>query len=211
MVDIFKKSLVNGNGRLTLAYQELTEVPPNVVKNYAAATRELDLSFNKISELRSLEGFYSINTLILDNNDIKSHVKFPPLPNLHTLWINRNRISNLTVFIENIAREFPKLTYLSMMNNSAAPSYFNGGSYQQYTDYRYYVISQLPDLTMLDDKPVDAEERYEAEKIYKPRLTVRKSKSKKKQASSKKTRKKRTSSKADMPAEEDNQEEGEES
>ena len=49
MVDIFKKSLVNGNGRLSLAYQDLTEVPANVVKNYAGATRELDLSFNKFS------------------------------------------------------------------------------------------------------------------------------------------------------------------
>ena len=30
-----------------------------------------------------------------------------------------------------------------MMNNDAAPSYFNGGTYQQYVDYRWVKQSKL--------------------------------------------------------------------
>lgn len=52
------------------------------------------------------------------------------------------------------------------MNNEAAPSYFNGGTYQQYKDYRCYVISHLPSLLVLDDHAIDADEREEARKIY---------------------------------------------
>ena len=40
------------------------------------------------------------------------------------------------MFINTISKSFPNLEYLSMMNNEAAPSYFNGGSYMQFKDYR---------------------------------------------------------------------------
>ena len=59
------------------------------------------------------------------------------MKSLHTLWVNQNRITNLSSFIETVAKCFPNLKYFSMMNNEAAPSYFNGGTYQQYKDYRY--------------------------------------------------------------------------
>ncbi len=36
-----------------------------------------------------------------------------------------------------LRRSCPSLQQLSLMNNEAAPSYFNGGSYTQYKDYRY--------------------------------------------------------------------------
>jgi len=74
---------------------------------------------------------------VLDFNKIESHVVFPSLPLLETLWINCNSISNLSIFIENVVNAFPCLRYLSMMNNEAAPSYFNGGSVDEYNDYRY--------------------------------------------------------------------------
>ena len=40
-------------------------------------------------------------------------------------------------FISTINQNCPKIKILSMMNNEAAPSYFNGGSYEQFIDYRY--------------------------------------------------------------------------
>ncbi|KAK3566727.1 hypothetical protein QTP86_004463 [Hemibagrus guttatus] len=55
---------------------------------------------------------------------------------------------------------------LSMMNNEAAPSYFNGGSLTQYIDYRLYVISQIPSLEVLDDTEVQEKERAQARKTY---------------------------------------------
>lgn len=189
-----KQKVTNGEDphRLNLAYQDMQELPDNIIQHYSKTTFVLDLSFNKFSELRTLEGFDNIHTLILDNNEIKSHAKFPPMPCLHTLWVNRNNITNLTTFIETLAQHFPKLKFLSMMNNPAAPSYFNGGTFQQFQDYRQYVISQLPMLETLDDQPVTWDERQEAERIYKQMFTT-KQRSKKK-PSTKKTKSRRHSS-----------------
>lgn len=39
-------------------------------------------------------------------------------------------------FISMLEQSFPNLQCLSMMNNPAAPSYFNDGTFEQYTDYR---------------------------------------------------------------------------
>lgn len=58
------------------------------------------------------------------------------MPKLQTLWVNKNSITNLSIFIEKVASSFPDLRYLSMLDNAAAPSYFNGGSKQEYEDYR---------------------------------------------------------------------------
>jgi hypothetical protein len=37
--------------------------------------------------------------LVLDNNEVSSHVTFPHLPKLHTLWLNHNKVENLALFI----------------------------------------------------------------------------------------------------------------
>ena len=88
------------------------------------------------SDLRSLRGFTGLGTLILDRNKITSHVVLPPLPQLEVLWVNHNRIANLAIFVEAVGNAFPHLKHLSMMDNEAAPSYFNGGSKEDYHDYR---------------------------------------------------------------------------
>ena len=77
--------------------------------------------------------------LVLDHNNITSHTSFPPLHNLELLWVNDSGITNLPLFIDNISSKFPSLQYLSMMKNKAAPSFFNGGTKQEYLDYRYLV------------------------------------------------------------------------
>ncbi|XP_053357445.1 leucine-rich melanocyte differentiation-associated protein isoform X2 [Clarias gariepinus] len=107
-----------------------------------------------------------LSTLILDGNNYSTHVKFPYMPSLTTLWINKNKISNLPIIVEEIRCKFPNVKILSMMNNEAAPSYFNGGSLTQYADYRQYVISQIPCLEVLDDTEVQEKEKAQARKIY---------------------------------------------
>lgn len=77
-----------------------------------------------------------LTSLVLDSNEVTSHSVFPSIPNLQILWLNKNNISNLSMFMENVGVLFPRLRQLSMMNNPAAPSYFNGGSKQDYLDYR---------------------------------------------------------------------------
>ncbi|XP_033110386.1 leucine-rich melanocyte differentiation-associated protein-like [Anneissia japonica] len=166
--------MVDKQGRLSLAYQNLSEIPANVQKHHASQIYQLDLSHNKFSDLRSLEDFTNLHTLILDNNELTSHVSFPHLPSISTLWLNRNKISNLSVIVEKLRTRFPKLKYLSLMNNPGAPSFFNGGTYQQYMDYRHYVISQLPSLETLDDQFINMEERLEAVRIYKQMVSKKK-------------------------------------
>jgi Leucine-rich repeat (LRR) protein len=136
----------------------------------------LDLTENHLDDLRFLIELPNLRTLILDKNRINSNVKIPRLDMLHTIWINHNQIANLSVFIQTLVTQCPQLKYLSMMNNPAAPSFFNGGSYKQYVDYRHYVISQLPRLIMLDDRQVSLEERQEAERIYTPMTLTRREK-----------------------------------
>lgn len=135
-------------------------------------------NFTGIDDLRFLVEFPCLKTLILDKNKIKSNIRLPLMSSLTTLWLNHNQIENLVIFVQNIAEMCPNLKYLSMINNKAAPSYFNGGSLIEHNDYRMYVVSKLRHLTMLDDKVVSDEERSQALTIY---AKIRKKRKKKKQ------------------------------
>ncbi|KAM9836591.1 uncharacterized protein ACBR49_019031 [Aulostomus maculatus] len=126
-----------------------------------------------------------LSTLILDCNKYTSHVKFPYMPSVTTICVNKNKINNLPVFVEEIRRKFPNIKILSMMNNEAAPSYFNGGSLTQYKDYRLYVISQIPGLEILDDTEVLERERAQARKTYRLQQSRHVSRKKKEEPSRK--------------------------
>ncbi|CAM4530729.1 unnamed protein product [Leuciscus chuanchicus] len=140
-------AVVLGPQRLSFAYQDLLEIPYDSI-------------------LQHQDTLEKLSTLILDCNNYNAHVKFPYMPSLTTLWINKNKISNLPIIVEEISCKFPNIKILSMMNNEAAPSYFNGGSRTQYIDYRQYVISQISSLEVLDDTEVQVKERELARKTY---------------------------------------------
>ncbi|XP_058885250.1 leucine-rich repeat-containing protein 72-like [Acipenser ruthenus] len=153
---------------LSFAYQDLEEIPYISILQHQDTLEVLDLSYNLLEQSPALLGeLEKLTTLILDCNNYTSHVKFPFMPSVTTVWINKNKIKNLPTFVEEVRRKFPNIRILSMMNNEAAPSYFNGGSLCQYLDYRQYVISQIPGLEVLDDKEVLEEERIEAQNVYK--------------------------------------------
>uniref|UniRef100_A0A3B3D3M6 U2A'/phosphoprotein 32 family A C-terminal domain-containing protein n=1 Tax=Oryzias melastigma TaxID=30732 RepID=A0A3B3D3M6_ORYME len=152
---------------LSFAYQGLTEIPYDAILAQGEALQVLDLSYNLLDENPALLGrLEKLSTLILDSNNYTSHVKFPYMPSVTTVCINKNKINNLPLFVEEIRRKFPSIRILSMMNNEAAPSYFNGGSLTQHIDYRQYVISQIPSLEILDDTEVLEKERVQARKTY---------------------------------------------
>ncbi|KAM9335622.1 leucine-rich melanocyte differentiation-associated protein [Symphorus nematophorus] len=174
---------------LSFAYQGLTEIPYETILTQTDTLEVLDLSYNLLDDpywnpalLGQLE---KLSTLILDCNNYTSHIKFPYMPSVTTVCINKNKINNLPVFVEEIRRKFPNIRILSMMNNEAAPSYFNGGSLTQYKDYRQYVISQIPGLEILDDTEVLEKERVQARKTYRLQQS-RHSSRKRKEDSSKK-------------------------
>ncbi|XP_036453510.1 U2 small nuclear ribonucleoprotein A' [Colossoma macropomum] len=156
-----------GLKRLSFAYQGLLEIPYDIILEQRDTLEVLDLSYNLLDESPALlVELEKLSTLILDCNNYNAHVKFPYMPSLTTLWINKNKISNLPIIVEEIRCKFPNIKILSMMNNEAAPSYFNGGSLTQYIDYRQYVISQIPSLEVLDDTEVQEKERALARKTY---------------------------------------------
>ena len=129
----------------------------------------LDLTennFNGLNDLKFLFDFVNLKTLIIDKNQIQSNIRLPYMHNLSTLWLNHNKIENLAIFVQNISMSCPSLIYLSMINNKASPSYFNGGTLAEYNDYRFFTISKLPKLSMLDDKKITAEERAQSKAIY---------------------------------------------
>lgn len=53
-----------------------------------------------------------LSTLILDGNKYTSHIKFPYMPSITTVCINKNKINNLPVFVEEIRRKFPNMKWL---------------------------------------------------------------------------------------------------
>ncbi|XP_060779810.1 leucine-rich melanocyte differentiation-associated protein isoform X2 [Neoarius graeffei] len=155
-----------GLKRLSFAYQSLLEIPYDAILKQQDTLEVLDLSYNLLDDPALLGELDKLSTLILDGNNYSAHVKFPYIASLTTLWINKNKISNLPIIVEEIRCKFPNIKILSMMNNEAAPSYFNGGSLTQYIDYRQYVISQIPSLEVLDDTEVQEKERTQARKTY---------------------------------------------
>lgn len=52
---------------------------------------------------------HQLSTLVLDGNHYTSHIKFPYLPSVTTLYINKNRLNNLPVFVEEIRRKVPNI------------------------------------------------------------------------------------------------------
>ncbi|XP_047425070.1 leucine-rich repeat-containing protein 72 [Mugil cephalus] len=171
---------------LSFAYQGLTEIPYEAILSQTDTLEVLDLSYNLLDENPALLGrLEKLSTLILDCNNYTSHVKFPYMPSVTALCINKNKVYNLPVFVEEVRRKFPSIKILSMMNNEAAPSYFNGGSLTQYIDYRQYVISQIPGLEILDDTEVLEKERAQARKTYRLQRSAHSSRKRKEDASRK--------------------------
>lgn len=155
--------------KLSIAFKNLTEMDMKLIPSDTDDILTLDLTENNFTgqtDLRFLFEFSNLETLILDKNQIQSKFLIPCMEKLKTLWVNHNNIQNLVVFIENLQMFCPNLRYLSMLNNKAAPSYFNGGSLIEYNDFRLYVISRLKKLENIDANEITAEERMQSQAIY---------------------------------------------
>jgi hypothetical protein len=160
---------VDNKGRCSLAFKSLREIPFSTIGKTAPRIVELDLSHNNLSDLPRLDFFANLTSLVLDHNRIQSNLNFnngQPLPRLSLLWVNSNKIKNLSVFIEKVKECCPNLKYFSMLKNDACPNFFNGGTVEQYEDYRLFVLSRLTQLVVLDSTPVTQQERDQAKERY---------------------------------------------
>jgi len=149
--------------KLSVVMQNLKEIPVWFGEQYGEKVSELDFGYNALTQVANLDQFKSLNSLVLDNNQLDSNQVFPFMPTLQTLCVNNNNISDLKVFLDSICKAFPNITYLSMLKNPACPNYyFTGKDFDDYRRYRYYVLYRVKKLKFLDSTGVTLEERKQA-------------------------------------------------
>ncbi|XP_022123404.2 leucine-rich melanocyte differentiation-associated protein isoform X1 [Pieris rapae] len=161
------------SSKLTLAYERLYEIPRTIVEKFSNYVQYLDISHNKITNLEPLVHFKHLTSLIADDNPVTENCFLPPLPKLELLWLNYCKIASLYPWVGKLKESCPNLQYLSLMGNPAAPSYFNGGTFYEYLQYRLFIISQFPSLNHLDDRKITEDQKEESHRLYKRPLLQR--------------------------------------
>ena len=153
------------NLELTLSSRELHDLPVELIGQHAAHIVKLDLSDNKLRSLANLPSLPRLHTLLLDKNKLTSLSTLPAeLPGLTTLWLNNNQLSDLPAALDRLLLAAPQLSYLSMLRNPCVPDmYGREEEAEAYQRHRWFVINRLKHLQLLDASPVTAAERREAE------------------------------------------------
>lgn len=93
--NVRKRGSDDSENHLSLAFQNLSNVPEKLLRRFAKHIKQLDLSCNSVRDFKFLERLPHLETLIVDRNDLDSRVTFPLCPSLTTLWLNHNNVSNL--------------------------------------------------------------------------------------------------------------------
>lgn len=107
---------------LSLAYREFDRIPPQLSNaSSIAIVKKIDLTETRIKFLDNLTMFTSLETLVLDRNEMVNLKICPRLPTVKTLWFNNNSLTNLKKFLLEVLDKFPNLEYLSMMRNPIVP------------------------------------------------------------------------------------------
>jgi len=141
--------------------------------------RELNLRGFKIPTIENLgvtQDHYEL--LDLSDNELEDISNFPVLKRLETIIANNNKISQIA---RGLGQLLPKLENLILSNNriekleelkplSDIPTLqrisLAGNPIAKHRHYRYYVISKLPNLKVLDFQKVKLTEREAAEKLF---------------------------------------------
>ncbi|KAM9847562.1 leucine-rich melanocyte differentiation-associated protein [Aulostomus maculatus] len=172
------ESLVALNGtHISYIGHDCKEVPDILGDTYGQFATRLDLSFNQLRSLAGLKMFTELEELIVDNNLLGNDLWLPRLPNLHTLTLNKNQLTDIEALLEHLADATPSLEYLSLLGNEACPNQLVSPDKDEddYQRYRYFVLHKLPHLKFLDSRRVTRKEVMEAQargafmKVVKPK------------------------------------------
>uniref|UniRef100_A0A8C5KCJ4 Leucine-rich melanocyte differentiation-associated protein n=1 Tax=Jaculus jaculus TaxID=51337 RepID=A0A8C5KCJ4_JACJA len=170
--------LVVSGTQVSYVGQDCREIPEQLGRDCGHFAKRLDLSFNLLRSLEGLGAFTSLEELILDNNLLGDDLVLPGLPQLHTLTLNKNQITDLEYLLDHLAKVTPALEYLSLLGNVACPNELVSleKDEEDYKRYRCFVLHKLPHLKFLDAQKVTRQEREEAlirgafMKVVKPML-----------------------------------------
>lgn len=145
--------------RLSLGHRDLDRLSDGIIEEWSKKATWLDLSDNNIryGSPTSLtrQWFVRFKTLcfngVLDPwwqwplithqaslfTGLSVTVLFLTKQNLKTLWLNRNKIDNISIILDTLVQFSPNLTELSLLKNPCCPNYLTGGKPSEYTDYRF--------------------------------------------------------------------------
>ncbi|XP_018585634.1 leucine-rich melanocyte differentiation-associated protein [Scleropages formosus] len=153
------------------------QIPAFLGERYGQLAKRLDLSFNQLRSLAGLKDFCELEELIVDNNLLGNNLELPRLAHLHTLTLNKNKITDIEALLEHLHEVAPSMEYLSLLGNEACPNQLVSIDKDEddYQRYRYFVLHKLKKLKFLDSRQVSDRERAEAEargafmKVVKPK------------------------------------------
>nr|XP_061791494.1 leucine-rich melanocyte differentiation-associated protein-like [Nerophis lumbriciformis] len=167
---------LNGT-QISYIAHDCKDIPDFLGDTYGHFARRLDLSFNQLRSLAGLGMFTELEELVVDNNLLGNDLRLPGLPNLHTLTLNKNNLTDIEALLEHLADVTPSLRYLSLLGNEACPNQLVSPDKDEddYQRYRYFVLHKLPNLKFLDTRKVTRKETMEAQargafmKVVKPK------------------------------------------
>ncbi|XP_014247456.1 leucine-rich melanocyte differentiation-associated protein-like [Cimex lectularius] len=157
-------SIINfKDGCLNYVSQGAEKIPITLQRMYGQKAFSLDISYNSLRSLTGLSEFLNLEVLVLDNNQLGDDIEFPPLPTLHTLSINNNQLTDLQSFLVKVKENLTTLRHLSLLGNPACPSpvSHNDKDDDDYQRYRHYTLYHMPNLSFLDSRLVNKDERSE--------------------------------------------------
>lgn len=161
----FEELIVDDPKSLSFAYHTIDQIPMNIVKHSSSINiLKIDLTETGIKNLENIQYFKKLQTLVLDKNNLVDIKTLPNLPNLNTLWVNNNNISDLPEFMDIIVNNCPNLKYLSIMRNPCTGGLMDikEPDLEAIRMYRLYIIYRLPQLIILDFSDITETERKEA-------------------------------------------------
>jgi len=152
---------------------ELIQTSPQFVN--PLKQRELDLRGNKISAIENLGSTEDqFEVIDLSDNEITKLENFPPMRRLTAVFASNNRIAAIA---EGLGQKLPNVDTLILANNKfeKLSDLDQLGDFPQLamlcllkntvisqSNYRWYVISKIPTLKVLDFKKITAQERTAA-------------------------------------------------
>ncbi|XP_037553683.1 leucine-rich melanocyte differentiation-associated protein [Nematolebias whitei] len=138
------ESQVNLNGtQVSYIGHDAEEIPYFLGDTYGQFAKRLDLSFNQLRSLAGLKMFTELEELVVDNNQLGNDLQLPRLPNLHTLTLNKNQLTDIEALLEHLADLTPSLQYLSLLGNEACPNQLVSPDKDEDDYQRYRSVTKL--------------------------------------------------------------------
>lgn len=146
-------------GSISFGFDDMASMNPTIISQISDDIKNLDLSYNNLSDLSFLSSLVLLENLVLDSNVNLDFESIPILPKLKLLYVNKCQIYNIIKFIYHICKNCPNLKYLSVMGNQLRNE--TGAMIDQH-NFRMFVIYLIPSLVHLNDKEVGFLERKHA-------------------------------------------------